>query len=415
MSSEFNPHPVKDQSEGAAAYPHAARDDGTVYSAFKEPDASSPILKGSRVQIRLTSIQDPRHGKIGTVESKVSEKTWNVMDTDGNSHQVQTRSLLISPLKVLQPPSNGNVTPSCKLPDPGETATPNGCGALRPMRKIKVEVRVTGDAWTLRRQRLLELVRDTNLSMKYQRDRRVDFDNGVKHDHYFLRRTSARCLRAVATGGAAVLAECGAEDESPFTAATAAPRDNWKIEVDHTFECQLLAFSMLNAKSCVKTGGVLSNLDLAATRTRQPVVVRQFLDPIFVVHNDELALKNGEDCLNLRLLDEELNKMKGQAVKGWVKAANKGPNHEVDSLGRLLESAFDRSEAVTRGGDDLGHLVRSFERELKDLEDTYAQALEDATRGSIGAGSVADERAVVARAEELAAAVRATFAALDLS
>jgi hypothetical protein len=364
---------------------------------FQKPDDETPVKEGSRVQISLSKSneKDERNRKIGFVmvkaigkKGKDTEHTWVIRDAEGEEYKAQARCLMISPLKAAVKAAKPGAKPAADLD--GERLPPDQLHTPPPTHKIKVEVRISGD-WTNVRQHLLKLVRDSNLNTKFKSREGVDVElnDGLKHDYYLRSRATSRAAELLANS-----------------------RQNWTIEVDHTFECQLLAFSMLNAKSCTKTGGVLRNVDLTATRTHQPTVVRQFLDPIFAVHNDLTALESGNACLNLRLLDKQLNVMKGQVVRGWIKDAY--ANHEVDSFGRLLEHAFNKSEAVLYDKEDLGLLVSKFERELHNLEENYATALEGALIAG-GTGSAADGRAAEERAREVAEAVRDTFAALDLS
>jgi hypothetical protein len=263
--------------------------------------------------------------------------------------------------------------------------------------KIKVNVRVNGKKWEDIQEHLGKLVRDGNLSTKYR-----EFEGVERRNDYYLRNTTERSLSQSAQE----------RDEA-----------GKKLEVDHTYECQLLAFSILNAKSCTKTGGVLGQIDLSATRTNQPITVQNFLNPIFAVHNDETALKKGsgdaiEDCLNLRLLNSFVNKVKGSVVKKWINAA-KQPGHEVESFGSLLQRGFEKNLNVRELGVDPGSLVTMFERELRDLEERFTAALEAglaaADAGPPEKKNNAEHRAKLVRAGEVAEAVAEMFGALDLS
>jgi len=228
--------------------------------------------------------------------------------------------------------------------------------------KIKVNVRVDGEKWEDIQQYLRKVVRDGNLSEKYRKFTDVTCD-------YYLRNTTERRLRQ----------SVQERDEAG---------QKLTIDVDHTFECQLLAFSILNAKSCTKKNGVLGEMDIAKPLTGQLIHVQNFLKPIFSVQNDVTALKKGsgdaKDCLNLRLLNSVVNKVKGDVVKKWIKAA-KQPGHEV-SFGTLLQRGFENSSAmqVLELGVEPGKLVTMFERELRDLQKGFTAALKTGMAADAG-------------------------------
>jgi len=242
-------------------------------------------------------------------------------------------------------------------------------------RKIKVTTRIRGGyEIDMTRQKVLQLVRDGNLSKKAEDVRR---ENNGYHDYYLRSRGTER-----------------------------------SVQVDHTLECQLLAFSIVNTESC---HDVLNNVDVneKTPRTGQPQVVQNFINPVFEIHND---------FQNLKLLDTQLNIKKGQAVKQWVKDAYKSEYDE--SFGRILKRAFEKGGEVTRWLEEplhnlekplnLSGLVANLEHELAKLESPYVEALQNApsTKTKL-AGS--DLRRAEGRFQSLAEHVQATLEALDIN
>jgi len=242
-------------------------------------------------------------------------------------------------------------------------------------RKIKVTTRIRGGyEIDMTRQKVLQLVRDRNLSKKAEDVRR---ENNGYHDYYLRSRGTER-----------------------------------SVQVDHTLECQLLAFSIVNTESC---HDVLNNIDVTekTPRTGQPQVVQNLINPVFEIHND---------FRNLKRLDTQLNIKKGQAVKQWVKDAYKSEYDE--SFGRILERAFEKGGEVTRWLEEplhdlekpltLSGLVANLEHELAELENPYVEALQNApsTKTKL-AGS--DLRRAEGRFQSLAEHVQATLEALDIN
>ena len=242
-------------------------------------------------------------------------------------------------------------------------------------RKIKVTTRIRGGyEIDMTRQKVLQLVRDRNLSKKAEDVRR---ENNGYHDYYLRSRGTER-----------------------------------SVQVDHTLECQLLAFSIVNTESC---HDVLNNVDVneKTPRTGQPQVVQNLINPVFEIHND---------FRNLKRLDTQLNIKKGQAVKQWVKDAYKSEYDE--SFGRILERAFEKGGEVTRWLEEplhdlekpltLSGLVANLEHELAELENPYVEALQNApsTKTKL-AGS--DLRRAEGRFQSLAEHVQATLEALDIN
>ena len=244
----------------------------------------------------------------------------------------------------------------------GSPTPPSTC------RKVKVLTTVRGagvDADSLRKK-VTEWLRDSNVSKRLEE---VAEKQGCRHDYYLRPRV---------------------------------PRAAASLDVDHTFESQLLSLSVLNASPC---HDVLSQIDLSAPRTRQPFVVQNLLNPIYAIHNDA--------DINLRLLHSGLNRSKGQAVKGWVRDAVAGLDPE--SYSRLLERAFRPNPLFTSGEVDLDldldAVVRSLVHELKRIGDTYVKRVSETVDASTNS---ADRRKASARMEDIAAKIGDCLDDLDI-
>mmetsp|Transcript_12261 Transcript_12261/g.14804 ORF Transcript_12261/g.14804 Transcript_12261/m.14804 type:complete len:253 (+) Transcript_12261:55-813(+) len=176
-----------------------------------------------------------------------------------------------------------------------------------------------------------------------------------------------------------------------------------KLEVDHTFECQLLTLSLINTKDVHQ---ILAAINVNNSRTNQLDVVQNFMTPIYQIHNDT------ESSLNLKLLDEQLNILKGKAVTNWIKDAKKGANNE-ESYARHLESIFTKSkvESVSKlGAKGCGTLANKFVKELSSIEQPYTSSVENANINA----NVQDKKKARTQFESVAEEVKAIFEALDI-
>jgi hypothetical protein len=273
------------------------------------------------------------------------------------------------------------------LPRPAVAAHAADVAAPAACRKLVVLYSIRGDAllpFDEYREKVGSLVRDGNIS---------------KH--------TARVGAATGGPAAAAAAAAAATIAAPDAADAAAPpppvvlfhhdyylrsrRPTTQIQVDHTFECQFLGLCIVNSE---ETHDVLRLIDLKPSRTHQPsAVVRNFFNPLYSVHNDL------ESCLNLRLLDSQLNQKKGAMGKSFVhdlyKARGSAASAAEDMrpFVRMLEEVFETSDAVKEGLVDAGTLAHRIEMELASIEDDYTRALEDIEPHASIAGAAERRRA----------------------
>jgi hypothetical protein len=217
------------------------------------------------------------------------------------------------------------------------------------------------------RNQLKSVIRDANIS-KYMKN--VESKQSAGHDYY---------LRARPPSG--------------------------KLEVDHTFECQLLAASIINVETCHP---ILAQMDLSASRTNQPIVVRNFISPIFEVHNDH------DSCINLKLVDKIFNIQKGHAVTNWLKEMKKsgGGASNEQSIGRALEDMFSKNKETSK--DYYDGLVGKYEQELVNVQDPYCRALKEASPSESSVETKAG-RAARELLDEVELQVENMFEALQVS
>jgi len=107
-------------------------------------------------------------------------------------------------------------------------------------------------------------------------------------------------------------------------------------EVEHTFECQMMGHAVVCSDAMRP---VLTNVDLGASLSRQPVVVRNRLQTIFNVQNGEP---------NLTLVLHDTNVKKGGAVKSYLNRLDSGSPTERGLEGELVRTfsaAYDEDVA----------------------------------------------------------------------
>jgi len=107
-------------------------------------------------------------------------------------------------------------------------------------------------------------------------------------------------------------------------------------EVEHTFECQMMGHAVVCSDAMRP---VLTNVDLDASLSRQPVVVRNRLQTIFNVQNGEP---------NLTLVLHDTNAKKGGAVKSYLNRLDNGSPTERGLEGELVRTfsaAYEEDEA----------------------------------------------------------------------
>ena len=189
--------------------------------------------------------------------------------------------------------------------------------------------------------KLGDLLRDGSISAKMQA-----VQQAWGAGDYYLRNTRARVLR-------------------PDTSTEAQ-----KLQVDHAFECQLLAHSL---ETTAEFRDVLRNVDVTVRSealSRQPKAVENALAPLYATHN------GGADysCFNLRALSADTNSKKGQCYKAYLnrqRAAESGTSpvaaydvrRQLQALclnsGICVSDPMHRTTAATRADSILSLLRRA--------------------------------------------------------
>ena len=167
--------------------------------------------------------------------------------------------------------------------------------------------------------------------------------------------------------------------DAALDAAIAAPVGSTKnrqtLHVDHTFECQQLAHCIVQTEAFHEENAILlSSIDInvgSDVLSRQPMVVRHFLSPLYKVQN----CVGDQTLFNLRLLDDSLNETKGQTVKNFIQSRY---NSKKDHVG--LRSGFRACAAVKDGRitrEDADELATKLSKEMALTSDTYCKRLEE--------------------------------------
>jgi hypothetical protein len=150
------------------------------------------------------------------------------------------------------------------------------------------------------------------------------------------------------------------------------------IHVDHTLECQQLAHCIVQTEAFHENNGILlSSVDInvgSDVLSKQPVVVRNFLAPLYSVQN----CSEDPTLFNLRLLDDSLNESKGQIVKNFISS-------RYNTLSKIehvsgFRSGFRECAAVKDGRisrEDADVLANILSKEMVQISDTYCNRLEE--------------------------------------
>jgi hypothetical protein len=150
------------------------------------------------------------------------------------------------------------------------------------------------------------------------------------------------------------------------------------IEVDHVFECQLLSHCIAASED------VTTFLKRQATMTssklsEQPIVIQNFLQPVYDAQNGQKNHHIVEEPFNLRLMDKSLNIYKGKAYTSFLKDTRAGrirPTMQESLLS--CKSYADREDREAICGkilSELGSVHSEYESYIDAIEDSYgAQA-----------------------------------------
>jgi hypothetical protein len=167
--------------------------------------------------------------------------------------------------------------------------------------------------------KLGDLLRDGGISTKMQA-----VQQAWGPGDYYLRNTRARVLR-------------------PDSA------EAQKLQVDHSFECQLLAHSL---ETTAEFRDVLRNVDVTSRSdalSRQPKAVENALGPLYATHNGGADYR----CFNLRALSADLNIKKGQCYRAYLnrqRAAESGTSPvAVYDVRTQLQASCINSGPTVRG------------------------------------------------------------------
>jgi len=188
----------------------------------------------------------------------------------------------------------------------------------------------------------------------------------------------------------------GGEEDSDYYLRTPSS----KIEVDHVFECQLLAKSLFSAEE-VKRFITRNGTTTATTIGGQPVVVQNFLRPIYDAQNGQKGKHIVDEPFNLRLLDKQLNIYKGKAYSAFLKSMDSGvkPAMQDSLLECSVLARADREEVCGRILSDLSSVQGMYDAHLDSIGDAY------------GASTVGQH---ASKYDEIRAEINNLYAAMDL-
>ena len=181
--------------------------------------------------------------------------------------------------------------------------------ALVCTRKARVFLRVRGvDSIRVLQSRLSDMLRDFN-----SRGKKAELRQALGEGAYY---TRARAHKPEHT-----------------------PTEHAHMEVDHTFECQMLAHAIVQTEA-FHEGGWLQAVELHLPRTQQPSgAVRSGLEGLYGVQN----CVDDPTFFNLRLLDKSLNITKGGVVRNWLEGRYAGGDSRALTG---LRAGFRQSTAV---------------------------------------------------------------------
>jgi len=165
-----------------------------------------------------------------------------------------------------------------------------------------------------------------------------------------------------------------AADEA-LDAAIGLSKTHQTLHVDHTFECQQLAHCTVQTEAFHEENAILlSSIDInigSDVLSRQPMVVRNFLSPLYKVQN----CVGDQTLFNLRLLDDSLNETKGQTVKNFIQSRYNSKKDHVGLRSGFRECAAVKDGRITR--EDADELATKLSKEMARISDTFCKRLEE--------------------------------------
>ena len=171
-----------------------------------------------------------------------------------------------------------------------------------------------------------------------------------------------------------------------------------KLDIDHTFECQLIADCFLRTKALHP---MLVNIDYKKSRTQQLegrnarlFVGSSFIDTVYDIHNGtkRFGVHNGtkrfgvllansrERTFNLTLMDQKLNIYKGQAVTTFIDGqySRSGEGGDKVDFAKYYKREVPFNESAL---DAAGKLAKETERILYHVTKKYIKHLKNSSRG----------------------------------
>ena len=170
-------------------------------------------------------------------------------------------------------------------------------------------------------------------------------------------------------------------------------------EVDHTFECQMLAHAIFQTPTYHP---VLTQMDISTTShnlKKQPFVVQGALEPLKSIQNcvDDPTL------FNLRMMNKSLNITKGAVIKRWLDDRVKHSGAHLQEAD--LRNAYHKSASVQNGIidiDEADRLARVLAKDLVIAEEAYVDRLGQAEeKVGVSSARVTDKRVQKDRLVEL--------------
>ena len=152
------------------------------------------------------------------------------------------------------------------------------------------------------------------------------------------------------------------------------------IEVDHIFECQLLSHCIMQTKCLHK---FIRKVMTGETMINQPYNVQNMLKPLKQLHN---GLNTEASCLNLQLMDANLNNLKGKAITDFIE-------RQLSSIGGPVNFRSYLNDVKPENyGADVNTLAAEMARSVRDVKDPYIGYIRTLHIGGVGEKAVAGLR-----------------------
>jgi len=176
------------------------------------------------------------------------------------------------------------------------------------------------------------------------------------------------------------------------------PPPSGSVDVDHTFECQLLAFAIESAEPAHRLLASIGATDFTPNEplSKQAEGVKAAFRPLHAAHND---------VRNLRLLDSSVNRSKGSVFKTCIALLVAGRRAEAEGAKNVMGLMVSHFCALKDDGggrlldpDAADGLAKLIGREILNVKGAYVAAIRAAALEASGKGSARRDAAKFYRA-----------------